>query len=90
MYIKKNTSSAEWRGLPNAALFRRIHGTPQRTAVGSGKVPGIRERPQHPDKARRVDRGPDLGQGVLRSHRSAPDLGVVQEEQLIVGHIQAG
>ena len=29
-----------------------------------------------------MDRRPDLGEGVLRPHRAAPDLSVVEEEQL--------
>ena len=34
-------------------------------------------------------RGPDLGEGVLGSHGAAPDLGVVEEEELVVGHVQS-
>ena len=37
-----------------------------------------------------MDAGPDLGLGVLRSHGAAPDLGVVEEEQLVVSHVEAG
>ena len=36
-----------------------------------------------------MDAGPDLGLGILRSHGAAPDLGVVEEEQLVVRHIEA-
>ena len=37
-----------------------------------------------------MDAGPDLGLGVLRSHGAAPDLGVVEEEQLVVSHVHPG
>ena len=37
-----------------------------------------------------MNRRPDFGEGVFRPHRAAPDLGVVKEKQLIVGHIEAG
>ena len=36
-----------------------------------------------------MDAGPDLGLGILRSHGAAPDLGVVEEEQLVVRHVEA-
>ena len=35
-----------------------------------------------------MDAGPDLGLGILRSHGAAPDLGVVEEEQLVVRHVE--
>jgi len=87
-YIKKNIDGNG--GLPHAALFRRIHGAAQWAIVGAGEVARIRKWPQDTDESRRVDRGPDLGQSVLRPHRSTPDLGVVEKEQLVVGHVQAG
>ena len=37
-----------------------------------------------------MDAGPDLGLGILGSHGAAPDLGVVEEEQLVVSHVEAG
>ena len=37
-----------------------------------------------------MDAGPDLGLGILRSHGAAPDLGVVQEEELVVRHVEPG
>ena len=36
-----------------------------------------------------MDAGPDLGLGILRSHGAAPDLGVVEEEELVVRHVEA-
>ena len=36
-----------------------------------------------------MDAGPDLGLGVLRPHGAAPDLGVVEEEELVVRHVQS-
>ena len=35
-----------------------------------------------------MDRGPDLGEGVLGAHGAAPDLRVVEEEELVVRHVQ--
>ena len=35
-----------------------------------------------------MDAGPDLRLGVLWPHGAAPDLGVVEEEQLVVGHVE--
>ena len=34
-----------------------------------------------------MDAGPDLGLRVLRPHGAAPDLGVVEEEQLVLVHL---
>ena len=50
----------------------------------------VRERAEHPDGAGRVHAGADLGLGVFRPHGAAPDLGVVEEEQLIVSHVEPG
>ena len=36
-----------------------------------------------------MDAGPDLGLGVLGPHGAAPDLGVVEEEELVVRHVQS-
>ena len=36
-----------------------------------------------------MDAGPDLGLGVLGPHGAAPDLGVVEEEELVVRHVEA-
>ena len=36
-----------------------------------------------------MDAGPDLGLGVFRPHGAAPDLGVVEEEELVVRHVQS-
>ena len=65
---------------PDGTLAARIHRRIGRTVVGVGELLRVGERTQHPDGTRRVDRRPDLGQCVLGSHRSAPNLRVVQEE----------
>lgn len=78
------------RLLPYAAFVGGIHGRTQRAVVGSRKIPGVRQRSQDPDGSRRMDAGPDLGQRIFWTHRPAPDLGVVQEEQLVMGQIQSG
>ena len=50
----------------------------------------VRERAEHPDGAGRVDAGADLGLGVFRPHGAAPDLGIVEEEELVMRHVEAG
>ena len=42
------------------------------------------ERPQHSDGTRGVYWWPDFGEGVLRPHGPTPNLGVVEEEELVV------
>ena len=67
----------------------RIHSGSRITAISFGEFDGVGERSEDPDRSWRVDAGPDLGLGVLRSHGAAPDLGVVEEEQLVVRHVEA-
>jgi hypothetical protein len=69
---------------PDGTFFMRIHRRPKRTTVSSGELWRIRKRSQHSDGAGRMNRRSDFAEGVFRPHSSAPDLGVVEEEELIV------
>lgn len=64
-----------------------VHRRAERAIVRFGELRRVGERAEHADGARRVNRRADLGQGVFRAHRSAPNLRVVQEEQLVVAHV---
>ena len=76
------------RGSPDGALLLRVHSGSRITAISFGELQGVGERPEDPDGAGGVDAGPDLGLRVLRPHGAAPDLRVVEEEQLVVRHVQ--
>ena len=76
-------------GLPDGTLVGGVHGGSGWAVVRLGEVDRIAERTDHPDRTRRMDRRPDLRQGVLVAHRAAPDLGVVEEEELVVGELDA-
>ena len=45
---------------------------------------------QVPNGSRAVDGGGNLIHGVLNAHRATPDLGIVEEEELIVRQIGSG
>lgn len=76
--------------LPHRTLFQWVHRRSKRTFIGFSKVYWVGERSEHADGSWRVHGGSNLGKGVLRPHRAAPDLRVVEEEQLFVGQRDAG
>jgi len=71
--------------LPHRTFLDGVHGRAEGAVEGPGKVLRVGQRPQNPDWPRRVHRGADFGQRVLRPHRAAPDLRVVEEKELVVG-----
>lgn len=76
--------------LPNTAFTRRIHFRSSRTVISLGEILRVGERTDNADYSGRVHRASDLRECILRSHRAAPDLGVVEEEELVVGQIKPG
>lgn len=75
--------------LPNTAFTRRIHFRSSRTVISLGEILRVGERTDNADYSGRVHRASDLRECILRSHRAAPDLGVVEEEELVVGQIKS-
>ena len=69
--------------------MRRVHGRAPGTVVGPGEVIAVREGPEHAHRPGRVHAAAYLGERVLRPHRAAPDLRVIEEEQLIVRQVYA-
>jgi len=65
-----------------------VHGRTGGALIGVGEFLRVGQRTQDADWSRRVNRGSDLGQRVFWSHGTAPDLRIVQEEQLVVTQIQ--
>lgn len=76
--------------LPDGTFVLGVHGGAERAAIGGGEVPGVGERADDADGAGGVHCGADLGEGILGAHGAAPDLSVVQEEQLIVREVDPG
>lgn len=74
--------------LPNTALARRIHSRSHWTVISLGEILRIGERTDNADYSRRVHWASDLCKCILGSHGAAPDLGVVEEEKLVVGEIE--
>ena len=66
----------------------RVHPGARVTAVSFGKLYRVWKRSQHPDRAWGVHAGADLGFRVFWPHRATPDLCIVQEEKLLVCHVQ--
>lgn len=75
--------------LPNAAFLLGIHRRAQRAAVSLGKVLAVWQGTQHPYRTRWMHAAADLRESILRPHGTAPDLRVIEEEQLIVGEIHS-
>jgi len=75
-------------GSPDGAFAVRVHGRTSSALIGVGEFLRIGQRPEDPNWSRRVNRRTDLGQRILRPHRSAPDLRIVQEKQLVVSQVQ--
>ena len=74
---------------PDRTLLLRVHPGSKITAVSFREFDGVGQWTQDSDWSGGVNTGPDLGLGVLWSHGAAPDLGVVEEEQLVVRHVEA-
>lgn len=74
--------------LPNAALVCGVHSGSNLAFISFGKVFGVREWSDNTNYARRVNRASDFRQSVLRTHRTAPYLCIVQKEQLVMGEIK--
>lgn len=76
--------------LPDRTFACWIHWCPERTVVRPGEFFRVAERPYHSYRPRWMNCRSDFGQRIFRSHRSAPDLRVIQEKQLIVRKVDAG
>ena len=74
---------------PDRTLLLRVHPGSKITAVSFREFDGVGQWTQDSDWSGGVNTGPYLGLGVLWSHGAAPDLGVVEEEQLVVRHVEA-
>ena len=74
---------------PNGTLAPWIHWRTDGTLVGCSKFWRIGERTEYSDRSRRVNRWTNLGERIFRPHRTAPDLSVVEEKQLIVAHFHS-
>lgn len=77
------------RFLPYPTLMGRIHRRSDRAAEGIREVDAVGQRAFHPDGSGRMFRGSQLPDGFLVVHRAAPDLSVVEEEQLVMCQIHA-
>ena len=89
-YNARHVGTERGRGSPDGTFLLRVHSGSRFTAISLGEFDGVGERTKNPDRPGRVDTRPDLGLGVLGAHGAAPDLGVVEEEQLVVSHVQSG
>lgn len=76
--------------LPNAALVCGVHPGANLALVSFGEVFWVGEWSDNTNYARRVNWASDFRQGVLRTHRTAPYLCIVQKEQLVMGEIKTG
>lgn len=76
--------------LPHAAFVSGIHGWAQGTLVRPRKIPRIRQRSEHPYRARGMNARSYFRERVFWAHWTAPYLRVIQEEQLIVSQVESG
>ena len=75
--------------LPDVALLFGIHSTSNGAVVCPGEVVGIGQGAQHPDGPQRMNGDEHLDFGLLGPHGPAPDLRVVEEEELVVAELDA-
>lgn len=76
--------------LPYTALAGRVHSWSDWTAISLCKIFRVGKRADNADYARRMNWTADLCECILRPHRPAPDLCIVQEEELVMGEIKTG
>ena len=74
---------------PDGTFLDGVHSGAEITAVSFREFDGVGEGAQDPYWTWRMDTRPYLRLCIFRPHGATPDLGVVKEEQLIVGHVQA-
>ena len=89
-FREQNTTLVELR-LPQFTFIWSVHGGISWTGEFLLEVLGVAERSDHSEATWRVGVGEDLAQERLRGLNLAPDLGVGDEEHLLVGELsQAG
>jgi hypothetical protein len=70
--------------LPHRTLVPWIHGRSQGTTESFCKIPWVWQWTQYPDWTGWMNRWPYFRKSVFWPHRTTPDLGVVEEEELVV------
>lgn len=74
---------------PHWTLLFWVHPTPDGAVVGIGEVLRVRQWPEDTNRPEGVHGGADLGERIFRPHRPAPNPRIVEEEELVVGEVDA-